>query len=123
MFTFFKAQAASFAASLMDFITTVVAVELLGFLVVPGAALGNIVGGITNFVLGRGWVFSAADGKVNYQALRYFVVWTGNICLNVGGVYIFTHLLGITYVISKVVVSLIVGFSYNYLLQKKYVFR
>jgi putative flippase GtrA len=123
MFTFLKAQAASLAASLIDFLTTVVAVELLGFWYVPAAALGNVIGGIANFLLGRGWVFSAGDDKMNYQAIRYFIVWTGNICLNVGGVYIFTHFLGITYVISKVVVSLIVGFSYNYFLQKRYVFR
>lgn len=123
MFTFIKAQASSLVASAVDFLATVVAVEILGIKYVPATAIGNVIGGITNFLLGRGWVFSASHDKANYQALRYFLVWVGNICLNVGGVYIFTHFIGIRYEISKIIVALIVGFSYNYLLQKRYVFR
>lgn len=124
MFTFFKAQAASLIATVVDWLVTIVCKELMGVGELASVGLGNITGGITNFLLGRGWVFEAEDKKINNQAFRYLLVWGGNWCLNVGGFYIVKHFYaGIDYRILKMIVALVVGFSYNYFLQKRYVFR
>jgi putative flippase GtrA len=56
------------------------------------------------------------------QLWKYTLVWTGNLLLNTGGVYVFACQAGLHYVTSKVVTSLMVAFLYNYPLQKNFVF-
>ena len=56
------------------------------------------------------------------QARKYTLVWIGNLFLNAGGVYVFACQAGLHYAASKVVVSLLVAFLYNYPLQKNFVF-
>ncbi len=123
MIKFLKAQLASLIGTVVDFLTTVVSVEWLGLWYVAGTFIGNIAGGITNFYLGRNWVFRSRGNKVYVQGIRYFMVWSGSILLNTAGVYLLTHFLAIRYIISKILVSLLVGFTYNYLLQRYFVFN
>lgn len=123
MAKFLKAQISSFSASLLDFFTTLVCKQVLNFGVIAGSATGTIVGGIVNFLIGRNWVFESSGGKLGNQALKYFVVWSGNLLLTTTFVYLFTHFLHINnYVISKVIVSCIIGVPYNYMMHKKFVF-
>ena len=122
MATFVKAQASSFIASLFDFLTTVVCKEFFYIWYVIANIIGTIIGGTTNFVLGRLWVFHGKEKSMPQQILKYVLVWSGNAFLNTSGVFLVTHYIGLSYIISKIVVSLIVGFSYNYILQKKFVF-
>lgn len=56
------------------------------------------------------------------QLWKYALVWTGNLLLNTGGVYVFSCQAGLHYATSKVVTSLMVAFLYNYPLQKNFVF-
>lgn len=123
MFTFLKAQTASLIATIVDFLITVVVKEMFGATYLVATATGNVIGGITNFMLGRGWVFDAENNIMYRQAIKYVLVWMGSIALNTFGVYVFTHYAGLNYMYSKVLASIIVAFSYNYLLQKRYVFR
>lgn len=123
MITFLKAQASSLTATLVDFVVTILLARAVGTDIVIASAAGTISGGVVNFLMGRNWVFSAANGRMRKQALRYILVWNGNLALNTGGVYMASHLLHLTDILAKVSVSLIVGFTYNYFLQKKYVFR
>ncbi|GAB3834302.1 GtrA family protein [Pontibacter sp. E15-1] len=123
MFTFLKAQAASLVASAVDFLVTIIAVELCGFWYLAGTTVGTVSGGVTHFTLGRTWVFHAADKTIPAQAIKYFLVWNGSLLLNASGVYVITHYGGGSYVYSKVITSVLVGFFYNYLIQKRYVFK
>jgi len=127
MLTFLKAQAASIVATIVDFAVTMLLVGALGLhddvRLTAAAATGTITGGIVNFLLGREWVFLATHQTRSIQAGRYFLVWTGNLLLNAGGVYLLIHFGDIRVVYAKVIVSVLIGFSYNYFLQKKYVFR
>ena len=84
--------------------------------------IGTIVGGVANFALGRVWVFKKRKKAIPLQAVKYMVVWGGNVALNTGGVFLITHYVGLDYKISKVLVSFSVGVTYNYFLQKKFVF-
>ena len=123
MLTFAKAQFASFIASAVDYFITIFCVELLGFWYVIGSSTGTIFGGLTNFSLGRHWVFRGGEALRRIQLMRYFLVWLGYLTLATFGVYLLTHLGGINYIVSKITVSLFLAVTYNYPLQKKFVFR
>ncbi|MFT2010725.1 GtrA family protein [Pontibacter sp. 13R65] len=123
MFTFLKAQAASLVASGVDFLVTIVAVEIFGFWYVAGTVLGTTTGGLTHFMLGRNWVFQASDKAIPTQFFKYFMVWNGSLLLNASSVYVVTHYGGINYIYSKVFASILVGVFYNYIIQKRYVFK
>ncbi len=123
MLTFLKAQTASLIASGLDFLVTIVAVELLGFWYMAGTVAGTISGGIINFTINRTWVFNAANKTIPTQAIKYVIVWLGSLLLNVSGVYVITAYGDINYIYSKIVVAVLVGFFYNYIIQKKFVFR
>lgn len=123
MLTFAKAQAASFAASMVDYAVTIFCVEILHFWYVVGSATGTITGGITNFSMGRRWVFRRTEAARRRQAVRYLLVWTGYWALATAGVYLLTHLGGFNYIVSKISVTLFLAVAYNYPLQKRFVFR
>jgi|SRR5947209_3290581 len=123
MFTFAKAQVASFLASMVDYFFTIISVELLGFWYVVGSSTGTILGGLTNFFLGRQWVFRGGDAARHIQAGRYFIVWLGYLILATSGVYLLTHIGGFNYIVSKITVTLFLAIAYNYPLQKRFVFR
>lgn len=122
MRTFLKAQASSLISTGVDFGVTFVCKQLLEWFF-AASVIGNISGGVTNFLLGRNWVFSSKEGGAGWQALKYILVWTGNLLLNAGGVYVFTEIIKLENWISKILVSLFVGIGYNYVLQKFFVFR
>ncbi|MDQ3292747.1 MAG: GtrA family protein, partial [Bacteroidota bacterium] len=86
MFTFIKSQASSLLASLVDFLVTIFAVELLGWQYVPGSVAGTISGGLVNFTINRIWVFGTTSKAIPAQAFKYLVVWLGNLVLNATGV-------------------------------------
>jgi putative flippase GtrA len=122
MKTFARAQIASLVASLVDFWVTIFLKEALGFWYVWSSATGTILGGVTNFSMGRKWVFKSYSRQAEIQMLRYLMVWTGYLLLTTSGVYLLTHYTPMTYIVSKVVVSLFMAVSYNYPLQKRFVF-
>ena len=123
MLTFAKAQFASLLASLVDYFITIVCVELFGFWYVAASSTGTVLGGMTNFSLGRHWVFRSGDKQRIIQLMRYFIVWTGYLLLATSGVYLLSHFGGINYILSKIMVTLFLAVAYNYPLQKGYVFR
>src|SRR5687767_7594604 len=123
MVTFIKANISSSIATFFDYLTTIALVNFFKVDVVKAAATGTVCGGIINFLIGRTWVFEARGPKVHKQAVRYGIVWGGNLVLNISGMYLLTKLLKVHYVVSKLFVSLLVGFCYNYTLQKRYVFK
>ncbi|HTN16353.1 MAG TPA: GtrA family protein [Chitinophagaceae bacterium] len=123
MIQFLKAQASSLIATVADFLVTIVCKEILGMWYLLANILGVISGGLVNFWINRDWVFNGREKAVRYQAIRYFVIWTGNLLLNAGGVWLLTQYSSFNYLVSKTVVSLIVGWTYNYFLQKNFVFK
>ena len=123
MHRFFKSQLASFLSSSADYCFTAIAVELFGFWYVLGTALGTITGGFVNFSLGRTWVFNSKERAAPVQLLRYFMVWLGYLILSTSGIYLLTHYLHINYLITKLTITLMLALSYNYPLQKAFVFK
>ncbi|MFN3666625.1 MAG: GtrA family protein [Sediminibacterium sp.] len=123
MVTFVKAQAASLAATIVDFTVFILLTTVFNCWYLAASITGTISGGIANFLLGRVWVFEAREGRVPMQAFKYLLVWAGNLLLVTGGVFVVKEYIGLAPLTSKIIVSLIVGFTYNYMLQKKFVFK
>ncbi|MBS1562810.1 MAG: GtrA family protein [Bacteroidetes bacterium] len=123
MLTFLKANVASLIASACDYGMTVLAVQGLGMQVVAGGVTGTVTGGIINFWINRQWVFSASDTRAHKQAIRYAIIWVGNLLLNAMGMYLLTKEAGMFYVGAKLLSSILVAVGYNYPLQKRYVFK
>ena len=123
MVTFIKTQIALIIGSLADFGVTLLLVELAHAPYVIGNLAGNICGAMMQFILCRGWVFNATEKGIHAQIFKFVLVYAGNLLLSAAGIYFFTHFLGIHYIISKLITSIALGLSYNYWMQKQFVFR
>jgi putative flippase GtrA len=123
MLQFLKAQVSSLIASLLDFVLTVLLVESLGVWYGLASVLGNIGGAITNFMIGRFWTFEAADKSPKQQAWKYALVWLGYVILNFGLLVLVKDFLRVDYRIAKIAVAILLSVTYNYLLQKSFVFK
>ncbi len=120
---FIKAQFASAAATVVDFGITILLKEGCGLWYLFSTSAGTLVGGVTNFMLGRCWVFRVTERPKGTQAMRYILVWVGSMLLNIGGVFLLTSVWHFNYLVSKVIISLLVGVFFNYYLQKNFVFH
>jgi putative flippase GtrA len=118
--TYLKAQAAAIIGSFVDFLVTIFFVEILGVWYVAANLTGNIAGAITQFIFARNWAFNAENGKVSVQVIKYVLVWVGNLALSAAGIYFFTHYMNLKYIVSK---TILLGLTYNYIMQKKFVFQ
>jgi putative flippase GtrA len=122
MLTFLKAQMSSLIASLTDLLMTALLVELAAIPVLQASVEGTITGGIVNFIINRNWVFEGRQ-PAKLQAAKYALVWSGNLLLNAAGMFGMTQWSVFPYIVSKVIVSILVGTCYNYFLQKRFVFK
>ncbi len=120
---FLSAQVAAIIGTAVDFLATIFFTEVFGILYWVSNALGAALGAITNFLLGRYWVFDAQHQKVSGQAFRYALVSAGSLVLNTLGVYLLTENFAVDYRISKMIIAVIVAVSYNFILQKTFVYK
>jgi putative flippase GtrA len=123
MITFLKANVASIVASALDYVIFFLLVHFGWMEVAAATVTGMICGGVLNFAMGRTWVFGARDQGTARQVARYILVWVGNIVLTTAGVYVLVKGLDVHYMVAKVGVSVLMGVSYNYILQKRFVFN
>lgn len=123
MKTFFKANVASMVASFCDYLLTFSLVQFLLVDKLLALIAGTVFGGIVNFFISRHWAFKGHNSTLSAQGKRYFIVWLGNLILNASGSYVLIKLLKVEYIIVKVVTSLFVAITYNYPIQKRYVFK
>lgn len=122
MFTFLKVQAASVAGSIVDYLVTIILVSWFHCWYLEASIAGNFLGATTLFILCRNWIFRRDKGSVHLQIMRFILVFVGNMILASIGIYILTHFLKVHYIISKTILSVLLGISYNYIMQKKFVF-
>jgi len=122
MFTYLKAQASSLVASAIDFGVTIIAVNLFGWWYLAASITGTVTGGAVNFYVNRKWVFESESKAINWQILKYILVWSGNLIIVTAGVFMLTHFFNLNYVLAKVLSSVLTGISYNYIMQKQFIF-
>jgi putative flippase GtrA len=116
-------QIASILSTAVDFGVMVLVVELLGRSAVVGTLAGATCGALTNFQLGRHWIFEARHEGAAPQALRYAVVSGGSAALNALGEYLAHDVLGIYYLAARALVAVAVSFAWNFPMQRYFVFR
>ncbi len=135
-FTFFRAQLTSNISGATDFIASWLLFRL-GMHYGYATLLGVVCGGVVNFVLNYNWTFKAMGVKKWHVILKFAVVWLGSLLLNWQGTIhltewakanpqYFTFLESVSddiFLIVKFLVSILVGFTWNYLLNKYFVFR
>jgi putative flippase GtrA len=122
MFTYLKAQGSSIIASAIDFGVTVITVNLFGWWYLAASITGTVSGGMVNFYVNRKWVFESQSTAIKWQILKYILVWAGNLAIVTAGVFVFTHFFNLNYVLAKVFSSVLTGISYNYIMQKQFIF-
>lgn len=122
--SFLRAQVASLVSTAADFATTFLCKDVLGWWYVLATAIGALVGTIVNFMMGRNWVFVSKERGVWSQAMRYGIVSIGSLFLNTAGVWIWVEATHEGWVYpSKVVVGILVGFTWNFFMQKNFVYK
>jgi putative flippase GtrA len=120
---YIKAQAVFTVASFTDYAITFFVVEGWHASYLAGNLAGNIFGALTQFLLCRHWVFRAGGTGAPAQLTRFILVYVGDLALSAAGVWLFTHWAGLYYIASKLITSVTLGMTYNYLLQKRFVFH
>jgi putative flippase GtrA len=116
-------QTGAIVATAVDFLVMIGWVELGRGSPVVGVAVGAASGAITNFLLGRQWIFRATDRSVAAQAVRYALVSAGSLGLNSLGEHLLLRALALSYVLTRVLVAALVGVGWNFPLQRYFVFR
>lgn len=137
IFTFLRAQFSSQISSLTDYIVSFVLVNAAGILYGYATLLGNVSGGIVNCIINYKWTFKAQGSKIKYVVIKYLMVWVVNLFLNWKGTILITELVlkwipveslpdfivNNVFMIPKAIVSLIVGFGWNYNMQRLFVYK
>lgn len=121
--SFSRSQVSAALATLVDYALLFSLVEIVHVWYVFAVALGALAGATTSFLLNRHWSFEAADGPWGGQARRYALISGASLILNTGGVWFFTDSLGLRYYESVLLVSISVGFLFNYPMHRFYVFE
>lgn len=137
IFMFLRAQFSSQLASITDFTVTIVLAKVFNVYYVYSTFTGSVCGGIINCIINYKWTFKARDSKKRHVAVKYIMVWCGSIFFNTSGTYLVTeflgkftwvrdilgHLFDDVFIVSKIFVSLIVGFVWNYNMQRLFVYK
>ncbi len=111
-------------ATATDFSTLLFCKEVLGFNPVVGTFIGALGGATVAFFLGRNWTFLNKEGSMSAQSMRFILVVSGSILLNTFGEYIFTEVIDVGhYMVARVITAVLVGISYNFPMQRYFVFR
>ncbi len=142
IFTFLRSVVSSQAASWSDMIVRMVMFAFVLQSVDPfyrsniSVACGALVGGIVNCTINYRFTFHAAGQSVKAVIVKYALVWTGSLLLNMYGTtftcealsrWQFLIDIGFTpdgiFAASTLAVSLLVSWFWNFALQRYFVYR
>lgn len=118
-----KHQLGSVVSTAVDFATMIGCVELLRLGAVLATAAGATCGGVTNFVLGRRWIFQARSAAALPQAARYAFVSAASAGWNALGEYLLHDLAKAEYVLARCIVATVVSLAWNFPMQRHFVFQ
>ncbi|MDE6041741.1 MAG: GtrA family protein [Muribaculaceae bacterium] len=142
VFTFLRSIVSSQAASWSDMLVRVALFSLVFVGLEPfyrsnlSVACGAIVGGIVNCAINYHFTFRAQGQSIRAVIVKYILVWTGSLLLNMYGTtfaamglshWDFLLKLGFTadgiFAVSTLLVSLLVSWFWNFALQRYFVYR
>ena len=143
IFMFIRAQFSSQISSLTDFTITIILANVVGIFYGVATFCGSLCGGVVNCMVNYQWTFKAQGVKKKYVFIKYVMVWICSLTFNTVGTVWVTELLkdvtwiesllsntifgdtlgDLLYLIPKIVVSLIVGWGWNYNMQRLFVYK
>jgi len=121
--SFAKSQFSSIVATSVDFMVFLILKDLVGIYYVTASGISACFGAVVSFVLGRNWAFRRKDGKVTHQAIKYAITSGTSIVLNTAGIYFLTETLGTTPLVSKIIIAVLVGVFFNFLMYRYFVYK
>lgn len=137
LFTFLRAQCSSQVSSWVDFLVSILCVNIFNWYYGLSTFLGNISGGLVNCYINYKWTFKAEGQSIKYVLIKFVLIWIGSILFNTQGTILFTEyvmkyipenalpkiLVDNIFLVPKIVVSIIVGWLWNYNMQRIFVYR
>jgi len=121
--SFFRSQASSAVSTVFDFGSFGLLYYVFGVYYAVSSPIGNVFGAIVSFYLGRHWAFKRKDGKVTYQAIRYALTSMTSAVINTAGIVFLTERFCVEPTLSKALVALFVGATFNFLMFRYFVYR
>lgn len=140
--TFLRSSVSSQVASWIDLGTSMLLYSFVFVALDPyyrsnlSVAIGAIAGGIVNCCINYRFTFHAAGQNVKAVGVKYFLVWTGSLLLNMYGTtglatllsrWEWLHNLGFKpdaiFAASRLAASLAVSWGWNFVLQRNFVYR
>jgi putative flippase GtrA len=112
----------SLLATAVDYLTMVVLVSLVGVRPVPATAIAATAGAITSFAFNRSFTYRATDVAVRRQLWRFVLVSGSSLVLNTFGEYVMHNVLGLQYMLARVITSIVVSGGWNYPMLRFFVF-
>ncbi len=109
-------------ATAVDFGSMITLVEVFHLSPVIATVVGASLGAVTNFLLGRMWVFRQVSEHWAAQGWRYAVVSGTSAGLNAAGEHLIHDVVHVEYVVARVAVSAAVGLLWNFPMQRRFVF-
>jgi putative flippase GtrA len=120
---FIRHQIGSVVSTAVDFSTMIAWVELGIGSPVSGTAIGATAGALSNFILGRQWIFAARGRPVAGQMVRYAMVSASGLGWNTLGQALLLKATGLPYPLTRAMIAIAVGVLWNFPLQRWFVFR
>jgi len=117
-----RTELATFSRSLLDFGALIGLTELAGVNYVLATWVGTIVGALANFAINKVWAFYARGSPMIPTMTRFIAVQAGSSGLHTAGVWLLTRFARLPYPISKLVVAATVYLTWNYPLNRWFVF-
>jgi len=118
-----RAWVASVLATVVDYGTFTVLVELAGVYTGTSRALGALLGAITNFTVNKLWTFRTQGDSVWHEVPRYAAISLTSLLLNTLGVVLLTDGLHWNPLVAAALVGVLVGVGWNLPLHRYFVFR
>lgn len=119
-------QIGALVTTAVDFAMMIAVVQAFHARPVVGTVVGAATGAVTNFTLGRFWIFDRRDtltGHARWQALRYGLVSASSLGWNALGVYLLAEVGSLQYVFARSLVAVVVSLLWNFPMHRRFVFQ
>ncbi len=107
--------------TLITFIVYTLLLKVFGVWYIAASAIGFVVGAINGFLLNRRWTFAGHVGDA-FTPVRWGVVQTGGLALNLGLLYVLVHDAGIDKLIAQALATVAVTVS-TFIVNRAWTFR
>lgn len=121
--SFARAQIVSLMATSVDFTASLFIHHFLDVYYVTATTLGSVLGALTSFNLGRKWAFVSKTGKIKKQLPKFIIINLFSVFANTTGVFFFKETFDLPFIVSRILVAIIVGVGFNFVMNRYFVFK